>query len=49
MKKSSDRYLKLVAWNEEDRCYVGRCPDLMLGGELSVIELRVMRGRIPDN
>jgi predicted RNase H-like HicB family nuclease len=32
MKKPSDRYLKLVAWSEEDQCYVGRCPDLMLGG-----------------
>jgi hypothetical protein len=32
MKKSSDRYLKLVAWSEEDQCYIGRCPDLMLGG-----------------
>jgi hypothetical protein len=32
MKKASDRYLKLVAWSEEDQCCVGRCPDLMLGG-----------------
>ena len=32
MKKPSDRYLKLVVWSEEDQCYVGRCPDLMLGG-----------------
>jgi predicted RNase H-like HicB family nuclease len=32
MKKPSDRYLKLVSWSEEDQCYVGRCPDLMLGG-----------------
>jgi len=32
MKKPSDRYLKLVAWSEEDQCYIGRCPDLMLGG-----------------
>ena len=32
MKKTSDRYLKLVAWSEEDQCYIGRCPDLMLGG-----------------
>lgn len=32
MKKLSDRYLKIVAWSEEDQCYVGRCPDLMLGG-----------------
>lgn len=32
MKKISDRYLKIVAWSEEDGCYIGRCPDLMLGG-----------------
>jgi predicted HicB family RNase H-like nuclease len=30
--KSSDRYLKIVEWSEEDRCYVGTCPGLMLGG-----------------
>ncbi len=30
--KPSDRYLKLVEWSEQDGCYVGRCPGLMLGG-----------------
>jgi predicted HicB family RNase H-like nuclease len=30
--KSSDQYLKIVEWSEEDRCYVGTCPGLMLGG-----------------
>lgn len=30
--KKSDRYLKIVEWSEEDGCYVGRCPELMLGG-----------------
>lgn len=30
--KPSDQYLKIVEWSEEDRCYVGRCPGLMLGG-----------------
>lgn len=30
--KASDRYLKLVEWFEEDQCYVGSCPGLMLGG-----------------
>jgi len=30
--KPSDRYLKIVEWSEEDRCYVGACPGLMLGG-----------------
>ena len=32
MSKTSDRYVKVVAWSEEDQCYVGRCPGLMLGG-----------------
>ena len=30
--KPSDRYLKIVEWSEEDRCYVGACPGLMRGG-----------------
>ena len=25
-------YLKFVQWNEEDRVYVGYCPDLFIGG-----------------
>jgi len=31
MKKSA-QYRKIVEWSEEDRCYVGRCPELMFGG-----------------
>jgi len=30
--KPSDRFLKIVEWSEEDQCYVGTCPGLMLGG-----------------
>ena len=30
--KASDKYLKIVEWSEEDSCYVGTCPGLMLGG-----------------
>jgi predicted HicB family RNase H-like nuclease len=30
--KASDKYLKIVEWSEEDKCYVGTCPGLMLGG-----------------
>ncbi|MDR4493621.1 MAG: toxin-antitoxin system HicB family antitoxin [Nitrospirales bacterium] len=30
--KPSDQFLKLVEWSEEDQCYVGTCPGLMLGG-----------------
>jgi len=28
----SARYLKIVVWSEEDRCYVGTAPGLMYGG-----------------
>jgi len=27
--KKSDTYLKLVEWNEEDRCYVGSAPPII--------------------
>ena len=30
--RPSDRYLNIVEWSEEDRCFVGVCPGLMLGG-----------------
>lgn len=30
--KVSNQYLKIVEWSEEDECYVGTCPGLMLGG-----------------
>ena len=30
--KKSDRYIKIVKWSEQDGCYVGTCPSLMLGG-----------------
>lgn len=29
--KELDRYLKWVEWNEEDRVYIGKCPDLITG------------------
>jgi len=32
VKKTSDRYVKVVAWDEKDQCYIGRCPGLMFGG-----------------
>ncbi len=31
-RKLSDRYLKVVEWSEEDRCYVGTSPGLIIGG-----------------
>lgn len=41
MNKTSDRYVKVVAWDEKDQCYVGRCPGLMLGGIHGSDESRV--------
>jgi predicted HicB family RNase H-like nuclease len=41
--KASDRYLKIVEWSDEDRCYVGRCPGLMMGGVHGSDETKVYR------
>jgi predicted RNase H-like HicB family nuclease len=30
--KDSDRYVKIVEWSEEDRCYVDSSPGLIYGG-----------------
>jgi hypothetical protein len=30
--KAQDSYLKFVRWNEQDRLYVGYCPDLFPWG-----------------
>ena len=30
--KASARYVKMVEWSEEDNCYVGSAPGLILGG-----------------
>ena len=27
-----DRYVKVVEWSDEDKCFVGSCPQLMYGG-----------------
>lgn len=39
--KASDKYLKIVEWSEEDQCYVGTCPGMMLGGIHGSNEARV--------
>lgn len=30
--KNANRYVKLVEWSDEDRCYIGSCPELFYGG-----------------
>jgi predicted HicB family RNase H-like nuclease len=39
----SDRYLKIVEWSDEDKCYIGTCPGLMLGGVHGLDEVKVYR------
>ena len=29
---TGDKYVKIVEWSEEDRCFIGSCPELLLGG-----------------
>jgi len=41
--KASDQYLKIVEWSEDDQCYVGTCPGLMLGGVHGSNETKVYR------
>jgi predicted HicB family RNase H-like nuclease len=41
--KTSDRYLKIVEWSEEDQCSVGTCPGVMLGGIHGVDEAKVYK------
>jgi predicted HicB family RNase H-like nuclease len=41
--KTSDLYFKIVHWSEEDKCYVGTCPGLMLGGVHGDDEAKVYR------
>ncbi len=30
--KESARYVKIVEWSDEDKCFVGSCPGLIYGG-----------------
>jgi predicted HicB family RNase H-like nuclease len=32
IKAQAARYTKIVEWSDEDQCFVGRCPEIMLGG-----------------
>ena len=32
IKEQAARYVKFVEWSDEDKCFIGRCPELMLGG-----------------
>lgn len=41
--KESARYMKIVEWSDEDGCYVGSSPGLLLGGCHGDDEQRVFR------
>ena len=41
IKEQAARYTKFVEWSDEDGCFVGRCPELMLGGVHGKDEARV--------
>ena len=32
IKEQAARYAKFVEWSDEDHCFIGRCPEIMLGG-----------------
>lgn len=31
-KDQFDKYIKIIEWSEEDKCYIGSCPELFDGG-----------------
>jgi predicted HicB family RNase H-like nuclease len=41
IKQQAGRYAKFVVWSNEDKCFIGRCPELMLGGVHGDDEARV--------
>jgi len=41
IKEQAARYAKFVEWSDEDECFIGRCPELMLGGVHGSDEARV--------
>jgi predicted RNase H-like HicB family nuclease len=32
MKRTADKYEKIVYWSDEDRCFIGLCPEFLFGG-----------------
>jgi predicted HicB family RNase H-like nuclease len=32
IKDQAGRYIKFVEWSTEDKCFIGRCPEIMGGG-----------------
>ena len=43
IRRTSDNYLKVVEWSEEDQCYVGTAPGLIIGGVHGKSQERVFK------
>jgi predicted RNase H-like HicB family nuclease len=41
--KDSARYAKVVEWSEQDQCYIGSAPGLVIGGSHGDAEVQVFR------
>jgi predicted HicB family RNase H-like nuclease len=41
IKEQTARYAKFVEWSDEDKCFIGRCPELMVGGVHGNDEARI--------
>ncbi len=41
IKAQAAPYAKFVEWSDEDRCFIGRCPEIMAGGVHGSDEARV--------
>lgn len=41
IKEQAARYAKFVEWSAEDKCFIGRCPELRLGGVHGNAEAKV--------
>lgn len=41
IKQAASKYTKFVEWSDEDECFIGRCPELMLGGIHGMDEAKV--------
>ena len=41
IKTQAARYTKFVEWSPEDRCFIGRCPEIMAGGVHGHDEVKV--------
>ncbi len=41
IKEQAARYIKYVDWSDEDRCFIGRCPEVFIGAVHGTDEARV--------